>query len=281
MNWDTALKEFMSSDHIKMVKEKVKEDKKTMNVYPDAKDMFRALHLCQLQDVRVVILGQDPYHTPGTADGLCFSTRQEKRPPSLNVIFKEIYRDLQIHVEKGISMDEYFPTNSLENWTKLGFLLLNTSLTVVEGKAGSHADIGWNLFTEKVIEIIATHVKRRVIYLLWGAKAQEYIPLIEKGRKDLYFTAPHPAAEMYGNEKKFTGCGHFSIAMSIISCWASKSNPDYQFGEDLIKVIKEMYPEHDRILQYKEKGWIFSNPVNKDKYFKNCNTFESLISTKN
>jgi len=281
MNWDTVLKEFMSSDHIKEVKAKVKEDKKTMNVYPDAKDMFRALHLCELQNVRVVILGQDPYHTPGTADGLCFSTRQDKRPPSLNVIFKEIYRDLQIYQERNLIMEEYFPTNSLENWTKLGFLLLNTSLTVVEGKAGSHADIGWNKFTEKVIEIIGTEVKRRVIFMLWGKKAEEYIPLIEKSGKDLYFTAPHPAAEMYGNEKKFTGCGHFSLAMNIISSWASKSNPDYQFSEEIESVIKKLYPESDRILEYKNKGWIFSTPLNNEKHLKNCNIFESLISTKN
>jgi uracil-DNA glycosylase len=281
MNWDTALSSFMASDAYNGIKTRVKADRESGNVYPDSKSVFRALTLCPLDKVRVVIFGQDPYHTPDTADGLAFSSLQDKRPPSLEVIFKEAYNDLAIKQSKNKTYEEFFSSNSLENWTKLGFLLLNTSMTVKEGDPDSHGDIGWSYFIAAIIEALNLHAKRRIVFLLWGKRAQSLIPLIDD-KKHMYFQAPHPAAELYDKkEQTFTGCGHFSLVRDIVCSLMSENNANDEFDTDkIIKVITERYPgEYDRISSYMERGFIFRKRINSEAFNKNISTFENLLST--
>ena len=239
---------------------------------------MRAFKECPLDKLRVVIFGQDPYHN-GSADGLAFSTRAEKRPASLNVIFKEIYRDLDIKQRHGDSIEEYFETNDLTQWTKIGFLLLNTCLTVTEGKANSHKDFGWDEFILFVIDVINKYAPRPVIFLLWGNNAAKLIPKIKEGTH-IYFTSPHPAAELYGGESKFSGCGHFSLVRDIVCSWMSKSNPDSEFEMELLEKVINEYPEKDRIFEYIDQGKILSNAFNGDKFRSNIRKFEEVISTK-
>lgn len=281
MNWDTVLSSFMASDVYNSIKTRVKSDREKGNVYPDSKSVFRALSLTPLDKVRVVVFGQDPYSTPDTADGLAFSSLQTDRPPSLEVILKEAYTDLNISQSKNKTYEEFFKSNSLENWTKLGFLLLNMSLTVQEGNPDSHGEIGWRSFIEEIVKALNEHAKRRIVFLLWGKKAQSLIPLIEQGQKHLYFKAPHPASELYGNgDQKFSGCGHFSLARDIVCSLMSENNANDEFDTDKIyKVISERYPmEVDHIHSYISKGYIFRKRINNEAFQKNVATFESLLS---
>ncbi len=283
MNWDDALYDFMQSDLMKSVKQRVKKDREKYNVYPDKKRVLRALKLCPLDKVRVVIFGQDPYNTPGTANGLAFSSDQDKTPPSLKIIFNEIYNDLNIHGSLGLTKDEYFQSNDLSNWSKAGFLLLNTTLTVIEKQPNSHANIGWLEFTKEIVNILNKHAKRRIIFLLWGKNAQQFIPLIEQGNKHMYLTAPHPAAELYGGSAKFTGCGHFSLVRDITCSMMSTRNPDSEIEQkDLSEVLSKGYPKEveNQVMSYVNKDWIFTGSYNQEKFHQNAKRFEKLLATK-
>lgn len=188
---------------------KVAEDtKKGYKVYPKSKDLFNAFHLIgDPKKVKVVIVGQDPYHTPGIADGLAFSSNKlDYIPPSLRVIFKEIYGN------------DYKKQNpSLRRWAVQGVLLLNTMLTVRgrhsdgTGGPGSHKEYGWENFTREVLRVLDNLQEdgQRIAFLSWGKKAQETVnnSCLPFG-KNLFLDAPHPAAEKYG-KAKFVGCGHF------------------------------------------------------------------------
>lgn len=168
------------------------------NIYPPAADVFNAFRLTQLQDLKVVILGQDPYHGAGQAHGLCFSVPQGiKLPPSLRNIFKAIQHDYP----------DYQPPEhgDLTDWAKQGVLLLNTVLTVEEGKAHSHASWGWERFTDTVIENINEHCDG-VVFLLWGAHAQKKGALIDRQRHHV-LTAVHPSP--LSAHRGFLTCGHF------------------------------------------------------------------------
>ncbi|KQR83693.1 uracil-DNA glycosylase [Sphingomonas sp. Leaf343] len=156
-------------------------------VFPAAADRFRALELTPLPKVRVVILGQDPYHGPGQAHGLSFSVRPGIRPPpSLVNIYKELHADL------GIAPARH---GFLEHWAKAGVLLLNTVMSVEAGRAGSHRDRGWERFTDAVIRAIAAKPEP-VVFLLWGAHAQKkaaFVRTVERGGAHLVLSAPHPS----------------------------------------------------------------------------------------
>ena len=167
-------------------------------VYPPAKEVFRAFELCSFEATKVVILGQDPYHGPGQAHGLCFSVREEVSiPPSLVNIFSEIHEDI------GISIP---PNGNLERWAKQGILLLNATLTVQARQPRSHQDKGWEQFTDAVIRILS-QTKEHIVFLLWGAYAQQKTNLIDD-KKHLILRSAHPSP--YSANRGFFGNRHFS-----------------------------------------------------------------------
>lgn len=169
-------------------------------LYPAGKDIFNAFNLTPFEQVKVVILGQDPYHGPNQAHGLCFSVqRGVKTPPSLVNIYKEIQRDL------GIAPASH---GNLSHWAEQGVLLLNAVLTVEAGQAASHQKQGWETFTDQAIE----HLNRDrdgLVFLLWGSHAQKKGRLIDRERHCV-LTAPHPSP--LSAHRGFLGCGHFSRA---------------------------------------------------------------------
>lgn len=168
-------------------------------VYPPAADVFNAFKFTELGDIKVVILGQDPYHGPNQAHGLCFSVQHGVRiPPSLANIYKEMERDLP-----GFTAPAH---GYLESWARQGVLLLNTVLTVQAGMAHSHAHLGWETFTDRVIEVINAS-REGVVFLLWGAHAQKKGRIIDRGRHHV-LTAPHPSP--LSAHRGFIGSGHFS-----------------------------------------------------------------------
>ncbi len=176
----------------------VKDEYSKKVVYPPSDEIFSALHLTPLKDVKVVLLGQDPYHNEGQAHGLSFSVRPgQDIPPSLVNIYQELHDDLGC----------YIPNNGfLESWAKQGVLLLNTVLTVRAHAANSHQGKGWEHFTDAIIEAVETQ-DRPVVYLLWGRPAQTKIPMITNP-KHLILKAPHPSP--LSAYRGFFGCRHFS-----------------------------------------------------------------------
>ena len=177
-------------------------------VFPKGSEYFRALDLTPLPDVRVVILGQDPYHGPGQAHGLCFSVKPSVPvPPSLVNIYKELRDDLGIPPARH---------GFLEAWAKQGVLLLNSVLTVEQGRAASHRDRGWERFTDAVIRLVAAKPEP-VVFLLWGSYAQKkaaFVDSIEQGGHHLVLRAAHPSPlSAYAG---FLGCQHFSKANAFL-----------------------------------------------------------------
>lgn len=173
-------------------------------VFPKGSEWFRALDLTPLDSVRVVILGQDPYHGPGQAHGLCFSVRPGVRvPPSLQNIYKELRDDL------GIAPARH---GFLEHWAEQGVLLLNNVLTVEQGLAGSHQGRGWERFTDAVVRLVNDRPEP-VVFLLWGSHAQKKAAAVD-GSRHLVLKAPHPSPlSAYGG---FFGCRHFSKANAFL-----------------------------------------------------------------
>lgn len=166
-------------------------------IYPRGKDIFKAFELTPFDRVKVVILGQDPYHNPGQAMGLSFSVPDEvDAPPSLKNIFKEIESDLGVRLSGR---------HNLEKWALQGVLMLNASLTVEAGQANSHSRIGWQTFTDKVIEKLSQE-REGIVFLLWGRFAREKKILIDSS-KHLVLEAAHPSPLAGG---AFFGCRHFS-----------------------------------------------------------------------
>ena len=171
-----------------------------IRIYPPGGMIFRAFDLCPLDKLKVVIIGQDPYHGEGQAMGLSFSVPEHiSAPPSLKNIFKEISSDL------GISMSG---KPDLSSWAEQGVLLLNTVLTVRAGQAHSHASLGWETFTDKVISLINQH-REGVVFLLWGSHAQKKGAIIDKQRHHV-LKAPHPSP--LSAHRGFFGCNHFVLA---------------------------------------------------------------------
>ncbi len=285
MNWNFFLNPVLTSPKLTELKNFIKNERQTKNIFPASANVFRAFEYCPYDQTKVVLLGQDPYHTVDTAHGLCFSSLQQKRPPSLNVIFNEIYRDLNIQYDFNIPQEEMFPTNNLSNWARSGFLLINTVLTVEQGRANSHKGLGWELVTEAAIEGL-NKADKPVIFLLWGKEAQNYKSLIRGNNMAL--TAPHPAAELYnGGKAGFYGCKHFSIIRDIL--------PEIHMDDERIVLdmtpffkktkavnyVKERFPEYaDRAEEYIRQYLtvpIWLNPHHRLLYFEE---FMNTLSTK-
>lgn len=174
-------------------------------IYPPQADIFNALRYTPFDQIKAVIIGQDPYHGPNQAHGLCFSVRPGvPKPPSLKNILKEWHDDL------GYPIPDH---GCLEAWAKNGVLLLNTLLTVEAGKPLSHAGIGWEKFTDKIIKAISDH-KKDIVFLLWGSPAQQKAAIVDHTRHHLLKTVhPSPLSAHRG----FLGCRHFSKTNALLS----------------------------------------------------------------
>jgi uracil-DNA glycosylase len=197
-SWKNALWEEFQSDYFRKLKAFLEEERNKYTIYPPAPNIFNAFNLTPLLNLKVVILGQDPYHGPGQAHGLCFSVPHGiKTPPSLVNIFKEIHTDLQIPIPAH---------GNLESWASSGVLLINATLTVRAHEAGSHQKQGWETFTNKVIETVSRE-KENVVFLLWGSYAKAKKKLIDTS-KHLVLESVHPSP--LSAYRGFLGCKHFS-----------------------------------------------------------------------
>jgi uracil-DNA glycosylase len=203
-SWHKYLEKEFQQPYFEQLVLFVKTAYRNHQVYPPAKEIFRAFELCSFEATKVVILGQDPYHGPGQANGLCFSVREDVPiPPSLVNIFTEIHNEL------GVAMP---PNGNLERWAKQGVLLLNATLTVQARQPGSHQNKGWERFTDAVIRILS-QAKEHTVFLLWGAYAQKKVSLIDD-KKHLILTSPHPSP--YAAGRGFFGNNHFSKANAYL-----------------------------------------------------------------
>jgi uracil-DNA glycosylase len=183
----------------------VKLEYKKYTCYPKEKDIFAAFDFCDFNDLKVVIIGQDPYHGPNQANGLCFSVKDDvKHPPSLVNIFKEISADLNL---------EYPQSGNLVKWAKQGVLLLNATLTVRESDAGSHQKKGWEIFTDEIIKQISNK-KVNVIFLLWGGFAKKKSKLIDKNKHHILVSG-HPSP-LSANRGYWFGNQHFSKTNKVL-----------------------------------------------------------------
>ena len=200
-SWKEELKEEFSKPYFEHIVHFLKEEKKAGKViYPPGKQIFNAFEFTPFENVKVVILGQDPYHGPGQAHGLSFSVPDGvKPPPSLVNIFKELNTDLEIPIPS---------TGNLKKWAKQGVLLLNASLTVEANTPNSHSTAGWHAFTDEVIRHISAD-KDGVVFMLWGRFAQNKEALIDTS-KHLVLKAAHPSP--FSVHSGFFGCKHFSKA---------------------------------------------------------------------
>lgn len=198
-SWKKQLNDEFDKPYFKELTSFVKTEYAEHTCYPQGKDIFAAFDYCHFNDLKVVILGQDPYHGVDQANGLCFSVKDHiKTPPSLINIFKEIEQDLNITVPEN---------GNLERWAKQGVLLLNATLTVRAHEAGSHQKKGWEKFTDKVISTISKN-KSNVVFLLWGGFAKKKIKLIDQ-EKHLVLTSGHPSP-LSANRGYWFGNKHFS-----------------------------------------------------------------------
>jgi uracil-DNA glycosylase len=202
-SWKEALEEQFSAPYFSELKDFLVAEKQKHTVYPPGNLIFSAFHHTPFDKVKVVIIGQDPYHGPGQANGLCFSVSPGMRkPPSLSNIFKELESDLGIPPPQS---------GNLEPWADQGVLLLNATLTVRAGIPGSHQKKGWETFTDAVIKTISEK-KKGIVFLLWGSFAQGKADLIDKD-KHFILTAAHPSPLARG---AFFGCRHFSKTNRIL-----------------------------------------------------------------
>ena len=198
--WKEVLAPEFEKDYFKDLVNFVKQEYQTKTIYPAGKNIFRAFDACPFERTRLVILGQDPYHGPGQAHGMCFSVQDGMQtPPSLVNIFKEIQNDLGVVPPKS---------GNLERWANQGVLLLNATLTVQAHRAGSHQGKGWEEFTDAAIRVLAEQ-KENLVFMLWGSYAQKKGAFIDS-RKHLVLKAPHPSP--LSAHRGFMGCGHFSKA---------------------------------------------------------------------
>lgn len=238
--WDSFLGEEFHKNYFVELLAQVNDAYASGEVYPPQEKIFRAFALCVPSDVRVVILGQDPYHTPGVADGLAFSSLPHNHiPPSLKNIYKEIEREFGVSCAEPPQVDEIrgvgkvareaysymvtesqgthnkevrylrrFQSSDLTHWARQGVLLLNTTLTVESGKANSHAEIGWHEFTDAVIGTVSRECPH-VVFMLWGNYAKQKHVLIDSS-KHLILKSPHPSP--LSAHRGFLGNGHFKKA---------------------------------------------------------------------
>lgn len=203
-DWLEPLKPEFGKDYYKKLFETIKKEYENYVVYPKSEDIFTAFHLTPLEKIKVVIIGQDPYHEPGQAHGLSFSVKPGVDiPPSLQNIYKELHDDVGIKI----------PNNGyLVKWANEGVLLLNTILTVRAHQAMSHSKIGWNEFTDAAIRAV-NQLDKPIVFMLWGKPAQSKAAMLNNS-KHLILKAPHPSP--LSAFRGFFGCKHFSQANEFL-----------------------------------------------------------------
>jgi len=204
ISWKEVLKDEFGASYFTGLKNFLVNEKKKYIVYPPGENIFAAFNYTLFNNVKVVILGQDPYHGKGQAHGLCFSVPNSvPKPPSLVNIFKELNNDL------GIPVPQY---GNLENWAKQGVLLINATLTVRANCAGSHQNKGWETFTDSVINVLSSK-RENIVFLLWGNYARVKANLIDES-KHFILQAPHPSP--FSANRGFFGCKHFSKTNNLL-----------------------------------------------------------------
>lgn len=204
-DWDNILSDEWSKPYYRQLRAFLKSEYQNKTVYPDMNDIFNALKYTSFEDTKVVIIGQDPYHGFGQAHGLCFSVKEGvTAPPSLKNIFKELKSDVGREITEN---------GCLEAWAKQGVLLLNAVLTVREGEPTSHKNMGWEIFTDRIISELDKK-DTPVVFLLWGAYAQKKAEIIKNPiHKKLLSVHPSPLSASRG----FMGCKHFSKTNEILA----------------------------------------------------------------
>lgn len=203
-NWDNVLENEFKKDYFIKIKEFIDSEYASKTIYPPYNEIFNAFKLTPLSNVKVVILGQDPYHEKGQAHGLAFSTPKDRPiPRSLNNIFKELNAEYSYKI----------PTSGcLEKWAKEGVFLLNTVLTVEDGNANSHSKCGWQIFTDKVIKILNKQTNP-IVFMLWGKQAEAKKVLITNPNHQVLITS-HPSP--FSARRGFFGCNHFKLANEFL-----------------------------------------------------------------
>lgn len=210
-SWKRLLEPLFFSPWFANLKQTLLHERQKFTIFPPGKDIFKAFDLCPVEKVKVVIIGQDPYHNDGQAHGLCFSVPENiPFPPSLLNIFKELQSDL------GIPKPQ---SGSLEPWAKQGVLLINASLSVRAHQANSHAGIGWHQFTDGVIKLLSNK-REGIIFLLWGSFARKKKELIAPNKGHHILEAPHPSP--LSAHRGFFGCKHFSKVNEILKLRGDK-----------------------------------------------------------
>lgn len=210
-NWKDVINIEKEKDYFKNLKEQIDKKYETTTVFPPKNKIFNAFTKSSLEDLKVVILGQDPYHGKGQAQGLAFSTPKEiKNPPSMVNILKEIKDDLK--------KDSSCLDGDLNPWAEEGVLLLNTILTVEESKPKSHHKLGWEIFTDNIIKYISQNCKD-VVFILWGGPAIAKSKIIDETKHHI-LTAPHPSP--LSSYRGFFGCKHFSKTNEILKSIGKK-----------------------------------------------------------
>ncbi|MEQ8904052.1 uracil-DNA glycosylase [Ekhidna sp.] len=204
-SWKSHLEPEFEKDYFKSLVSFLRDEYATKTIYPPGSKIFNAFDHCPFQKLKVVIVGQDPYHGPGQANGLCFSVADGVRqPPSLQNIFKEVQKDLGQPVPQS---------GNLERWADQGVLLLNATLTVEARKAGSHQNRGWEQFTDTVLQLVSDK-KENIVFILWGAYAQKKGAFLDQ-QKHLILKSPHPSP--FSAHSGFFGSKPFSRANQYLS----------------------------------------------------------------
>lgn len=202
-NWYELLKEEFDKPYYKNLSNFLEKEYNSKTIYPKPENVFNALNYCDYNNIKVVIIGQDPYHEPNQAHGLCFSVENGvDYPPSLKNIFKELKTELNVNIQTG----------NLSFWAKQGVLLLNTVLTVEKGKANSHKNMGWETFTSKIIQLVNQN-NNPIVFLLWGSCAQSFEKYLTNPNH-LILKSVHPSPlSAYGG---FFGNNHFVKANNFL-----------------------------------------------------------------
>lgn len=207
--WDEILKDEFQSDYYAQIRETLKQEYASHEIYPPMQDIFNALRYTSYSDVKAVLLGQDPYHGPGQAHGLCFSVRPGVAPPpSLQNIFKELQSDMGLPAPHS---------GCLIPWAKEGVLMLNTTLTVRRSQANSHSKIGWTKFTDAIIQKLNDH-EQPIVFLLWGSNARSKKALITNPNHLILETvhpSPLSAHQGFFGSRHFSQCNEFLMAHGI------------------------------------------------------------------
>ena len=208
--WNSILEREINQKYFFELSDYLKKSRKKKIILPKTENIFNAFKLCNYHKLKIVIIGQDPYHNINQAHGLAFSVKSKKLPPTLINIFKELKNDLKIEFSKN---------GNLENWAKQGVLLINSTLTVEQNKPNSHKHIGWQKFTDNIISYISKN-KKEIIFMIWGNHAKNKLKLIDKNKHHTLITShPSPLSAYRG----FFGCKHFSKSNTILNSQRKKT----------------------------------------------------------